>query len=117
MQIGVIGTRYSALSFIDKLPLDDVGVHLSLKDNSADMDYLLILIDQTNVSEIIENLTSIWDNHKDNLIVCCLDDIAYDAFSAAPDTLYTWWTITVDQALELIKLRVKPIVNSQDLQV
>lgn len=117
MQIGVIGTGFSALAFIDRLPHEDSGVHL-FDDSFEGLDYIVCLLDNSNKEELSSKFKSIWEKHSDRMIVCCIDDAAYDYFAANSDRHYfTWWTITVDQALDLIKMRAKPVVNNSDLQV
>jgi hypothetical protein len=99
-------------------PEDRIVWYPNLKAASeAEADYYVFLMDCSNQSQMQIDAASCFAAFDDRTIVCCMDDIAYDAYSESESKLYTWWVMDITQAIDLIKMRAYPFVKQTELEM
>jgi hypothetical protein len=97
---------------------DRVLWYPNLKSASeAEADYYVFLMDCLNQNQMQADAASCFAAFEDRTIVCCMDDIAYDAYSESESKLYTWWVMDITQAIDLIKMRAYPFVKQSELEM
>jgi hypothetical protein len=80
-------------------------------------DYVVFLMNKDNL-EFIKHLSrSVYDMYPDRVFVCCLDDESYDAYASWEGKGCTYWTLDLEQTMDLIRLNPKQIVQSSSLEV
>lgn len=80
-------------------------------------DYIVFLMNKDNL-DIIKHLSrSAYDRYPDRVFVCCLDEESYDSYAEWQGKGCTYWTLDLDQTIDLIRLNPKQIVETSSLEV